>query len=519
MAAYVTTTKNPSPIARITTSPRNNRLTAKTLRPVDVESFEDGSPYSILCTKLPPMAMGKRRRHAKQAAMWVATQDLPRTAAHPFYARLNHILEQHDFDEYVEGLCQQFYADEVGRPGLPPGRYFRLLLIGYFEGLDAERAIAWRAADSSALREFLGLVLPEAPPDHSTISRTRRLIDLETHEAVFTWMLQRLADAGLVKGKTVGIDATTLEANAALRTIVRRDTGESYQDFLTKLAQASGIETPTRADLARIDRQRKKKGSNDDWTHPHDPDAKITKMKDGRTHLAHKAEHAVDLETGAIVGVTVQDADDGDTTTCVETLIEAAEQVETVRPDGDGIEEIVGDKGYHSNQSIIDLEAVGLRSYLSEPDRGRRNWKKNPTARDAVYRNRRRIRGSRGLRLLRLRGERLERPFAHLYETGGMRRVYLRGHPNIRKRLLIHTAGFNLGLLMRQLIGVGTPRGLQGRLMVVIATLWSLLRSRWGVVIGHGRLRHRISRIERPSIDNSVIIQIGAREVAFTTGC
>jgi transposase len=297
------------------------------------------------------MAMGKRKRHAKQASMWVATQDLPRSAAHPFYTRLNQSLDQHDFDGYVEGLCQRFYADD-GRPGLAPGRYFRLLLIGYFEGLDAERAIAWRAADSLALREFLGLVLPEAPPDHSTISRTRRLIDLETHEAVFTWMLQRLADAGLVKGKTVGIDATTLEANAALRSIVRRDTGESYQDFLTKLAQASGIETPTRADLARIDRTRKKKGSNDDWMHPHDPDAKITKMKDGRTHLAHKAEHAVDLETGAIVGVTVQDADDGDTQTSVETLIEAAEQVEAVRPDGDGIEEIVGDKGYHSNQSL-----------------------------------------------------------------------------------------------------------------------------------------------------------------------
>ena len=283
--------------------------------------------------------------------MWVATQDLPRSAAHPFYTRLNQILDQQDFDGFVEGLCERFYAAE-GRPGLPPGRYFRLLLIGYFEGLDADRAIAWRAADSFALREFLGLVLPETPPDHSTISRTRRLIDLETHEAVFTWMLQRLADAGLVKGKTVGIDATTLEANAALRSIVRRDTGESYKDFLTKLAQASGIETPTRADLARIDRKRRKKGSNDDWTYPHDPDARITKMKDGRTHLAHKAEHAVDLETGAIVGVTVQDADDGDTTTCVETLIEAAERVEAVRPDGEGIEEIVGDKGYHSNQSL-----------------------------------------------------------------------------------------------------------------------------------------------------------------------
>ncbi len=335
------------------------------------------------------MAMGKRKRHAKQASMWVATQDLPRTAAHPFYMRLNQILDQHDFDGYVEGLCERFYADE-GRPGLPPGRYFRLLLIGYFEGLDAERAIAWRAADSFALREFLGLVLPAAPPDHSTISRTRRLIDLETHEAVFTWMLQRLADAGLVKGKTVGIDATTLEANAALCSIVRRDTGESYQEFLTKLAQASGIETPTRADLARIDRTRKKKGSNDDWTHPHDPDARITKMKDGRTHLAHKAEHAVDLETGAVVAVTVQPADEGDTTTSQETLIEAAEQIEAALPEQGGPTELVTDKGYHSNQSLVDYEAVGLRTYISEPDRGRRNWKKHPDAREAVYRNRRR---------------------------------------------------------------------------------------------------------------------------------
>jgi transposase len=264
--------------------------------------------------------MGRRRRRPKQTSMWVATQDLPRSAAHPFYARLNQIFEKADFDGYVEALCQRFYADAIGRPSLAPGRYFRLLLIGYFEGLDAERAIAWRAADSLALREFLGLVLPEAPPDHSTISRTRRLIDLETHEAVFTWILQQLADAGLVKGKTIGIDATTLEANAALRSIVRRDTGATYQEFLTQLAQASGIDTPTREDLARIDRKRPKKGSNDDWTHPLDPDAKITKMKDGRTHLAHKAEHAVDLDTGAVVAVTVQGADKGDTATSVETL-------------------------------------------------------------------------------------------------------------------------------------------------------------------------------------------------------
>ena len=264
-------------------------------------------------------------------------------------------------------FAQRFYAEE-GRPGLPPGRYFRLLLIGYFEGLDAERAIAWRVADSFALREFLGLVQPEAPPDHSTISRTRRLIDLETHQAVFAWMLQRLADAGLVKGKTVGIDATTLEANAALRSIVRHDTGDSYEEFLTKLARPRASRRRPGRIWRRIDRKRKNKGSNHDWTHPHDPDAKITKMKDGRTNLAHKAEHAVDLETGAIVGITVQDADEGDTTTSYDTLIDAAERVEAVRPNGDGIEEVVGDKGYHSNQSLVDLEAVGIRSYISEPE-------------------------------------------------------------------------------------------------------------------------------------------------------
>jgi len=253
------------------------------------------------------------------------------------------------------------------------------------------------------------------------------------------------------------------------------DIPQSHSHFLTQLAEASGIDTPTREDLARIDRTRPKKGSNDDWTHPLDPDAKITKMKDGRTHLAHKAEHAVDLETGAVIAVTVQDADEGDTATSVDTLIDAAEQVETVVPDGE-IKEVVADKGYHSNQVMVDLEAVGVRSYISEPDRGRRNWKNNPDARDAVYRNRRRIRGARGTRLLRQRGERLERPCAHLYETGRMRRVHLRGHDNIRKRLLLHAAALNLGLLMRTLFGVGTPRGLQGRAAALIATLWSLIR-------------------------------------------
>ena len=175
--------------------------------------------------------------------------DLPTAASHPFYRRLNQLLREHGFDDFAEAQCASFYAQTMGRPGLPPGIYFRLLLIGYFEGIDSERGIAWRAADSLALRDFLGLDLHKAPPDHSTISRTRRLITLEAHRAVFTWVLQCLSTAGLVKGKTIGLDATTLEANAALRSIVRRDSGESYEEFLTTLANAPGIGTPTRADL------------------------------------------------------------------------------------------------------------------------------------------------------------------------------------------------------------------------------------------------------------------------------
>jgi len=416
------------------------------------------------------MAMGKRR--SEQAPMWIPTTDLPVSPGHPFYARLNAILDEAGFDRFAEEQCRQFYAPVMGRPSLPPGRYFRLLLLGYFEGLDSERGIAWRAADSLAVRRFVGLGLDAAAPDHSTISRTRRLIAVETHRAVFTWVQERLVAAGLLKGQTVAIDATTLEANAAMRSIVRRDTGESYQEFLTRLAAASGIKTPTREALARLDRRRKKRTSNKDWENPSDPDAKITKMKDGRTHLAHKAEHAVDLDSGALVAVTLHGADVGDTTSLIETAIAAAEQVEAAHatsPTSAELTAIVADKGYHSNQTLVDLTAVAVRSYIAEPDRGRRDWTTMPEAQSPVYRNRRRVRGVRGKRLLRRRGEDVERTFAHVYDTGGLRRTHLRGHQNILKRLLVHAGAFNLGLLMRKAFGRGTPRGLQGRRLTLDA--------------------------------------------------
>ncbi len=412
------------------------------------------------------MAMGKSKRE-RQRDLWIAGDALPRSPGHPFYEKLNAVLDEQDFDAFVERECAQYYAEKMGRPGLPPAVYFKLLFIGFFEGLDSERGIAWRVADSMALRDFLGYALTDGTPDHSTISRTRRLMSVETHQAVFTWVLGVLAEANLLRGDTLGIDATTLEANAALRSIVRRDTGETYEEFLTRLAQASGIETPTREDLAKLDKNRKGKGSNKDWRNPHDPDARIMKMKDGRTHLAHKSEHAVDLETGAVVAVTLQGADQGDTTTIHETLDQAQDNIGEVAKDRrrkntlKPIREIVADKGYHSNDTLRTLhEDHGLMTCISEPGRGRRKWKDKPAEQRAVYKNRRRIKSEKGIAHRKRRGEIVERTFAHCYETGAMRRTHLQHHENILKRLLIHVGAFNLSLLLRKTSGAGTPRGL-----------------------------------------------------------
>jgi len=336
------------------------------------------------------MALGKRAKQ-EQNPIWIEAASIPRSPGHPFYERLNAVLAEERFDEHCESVCAKFYAEKRGRPSIPPGVYFRMLMIGYFEGIDSERGIAWRAKDSLGLRAFLGYPLTQDTPDHSSLSRTRTRIDAETHEEIFTWALELLKRKGFVKGKTLAVDATTLEANAAMRSIVRRDTGESYQAFLEKLARESGVETPTREDLARFDKNRDKKTSNDEWTNPHDPDAKITKMKDGRTHLAHKAEHGVDLDTGAVLAVTVQGANQGDTTTIRQTTEVAIENLGSLQGSQDCVEELVADKGYHSNAVLADMTAIGIRTYISEPKGPRRNWKGRERERRAVNGNRRRI--------------------------------------------------------------------------------------------------------------------------------
>jgi len=422
------------------------------------------------------MSMGNRPTE-HQESFWIETSSLARSSGHPFYEKLNAILKKHGFDEMAEAACVAFYRQGVGRPSTPPGVYFRMLFVGFFEGIDSERGIAWRTADSMALRSFLGYGLDETTPDHSNLSRTRNRIDLDTHQTIFDWVLATLAKEGLLKGKSLGIDATTLEANAALRSIVRRDTGENYDEFLDGLAKASGVETPTREDRSKIDKKRKGKGSNKDWKSPSDPDARITKMKDGRTHLAHKAEHAIDMDTGALVAVTLQGANLGDTTTVHETVassknnLSQAAREPGARKNMKPLRETICDKGYHGSECLIELQREqNLSTYIAEPKRGRRKWKNKHAQREATYTNRRHIKSERGKALMRKRGELVERSFAHVYDTGAMRRTHLRGHQNILKRLLIHAAGFNLSLILRQTIGHGTPRGAKGTKSLIALT-------------------------------------------------
>ncbi len=409
------------------------------------------------------MAMGTRKKRERQEALWYGGE-LPVTPGHPFYSRLNEVLYQAGFDRFCEECCAGFYHSKLGRPSLPPGLYFRIMMIGFFEGLDSERGIAWRLADSLTLRQFLSIGLDEKTPDHVTISRTRRLIDGETHQRVFTWVLERLAQGGLI-----------------------RDTGESYTAYLKRLAIAEGVDPEDAAALRRMDRKRKKKMPNEDWENPNDAEAEITRLKDGRTALAYKAENAVDMETGAIVAVTTHGGAAGDTATVEMTVVEAGVAVASLigepTPEGEyqvhfsGVEEVVTDKGYHSNDVVRSFTEMELRTYIAEPERGERHWEDKPAEQEAVYANRRRIRGARGKRLQAQRGEKIERNFAHQFDTGGMDRLYVRGIVNVHKKLLIQAAACNLALLLRSWYGAGKPRAAHDRIVEAIFAILVFMRT------------------------------------------
>lgn len=439
------------------------------------------------------MAVGKREESEQVA--WVATSDLPRSPGHPFYRQLNALLREGAFDRFCEELCAPYYAEELGRPSIPPGVYFRMLLVGYFEGIDSQRGIAWRCSDSLALREFLGLKATQPAPDHSSLTVIRKRLPVTVHQQVFAWVLARGRERGLLQGDTVAVDSTTLEANAAMKSIVRRDSGEDWQAYVGRLAREAGIEDPTAEDLRRFDRKRKgKKVSNREWQSPTDPDSRITKMKSGDTHLAYKAEHAVDLETEMVVAAEIYPGDQGDPETLTATLAAAQENLAAAGSEVE-IEEAVADKGYHKAATLAACGEQEIRTYIPERrGKGRRRWTDKPAgARAAVYANRRRCRGARSKRLQRQRSERVERSFAHVCETGGGRRSWIRGLLEVSKRYLIQVAGHNLGIIMRKLFGIGTPRSLQGSLGDVAA-----LRARCARLGNHrSTLRRRLTPIYR----------------------
>jgi len=407
--------------------------------------------------------MSMRRETEVQADLVVTWSEMPRSPGHAFYDGLEKILSEAGFDAFVESTCKPFYAPRMGAPSLPPGRYFRMHMIGYFEGIDSERGIVWRCSDSLSLRAFLRLASRDKVPDHSWLSKTRSRLAHEVHEKVFGWVLALVAERGLVKGERIGVDGSTMEANAALRTIVRRDSGQTYRQMLTRMAQESGVATPTIDDLIRLDRARKgKKLSNQDWTSPTDADAKIAKMKDGTTHLAYKPEHAVDLDTGVIVAAPIHPANEGDTTTLNPTLDKAEKNLSALglAPTRHHRCELIADKGYHSRAVVKALDNGPWKTRIAEPraSNGFLRWQGDEEARTAVYANRNRLRSGVGKQAMRKRGEIVERSFAHILERGGMRRTWLRGRENVHKRYLVHVAGYNLGILMRALFGCGTPR-------------------------------------------------------------
>jgi transposase len=406
------------------------------------------------------LAMGRlsNRKGPVGRSSLLAVELAPR---HSFYDRCNEILAEAEFDETVEMLCQPYYEDD-GRLSVPPGRYFRMLFVGQFEGLDSEREIEWRCADSLSLHRFLRLVEGERVPDHSTLSVTRSRLPLEVHHAVFGLILEIADKHDLVPARRIGVDASTQEANASLRRLVRRDSGEDYQEMLRRLARASGIETPSTADLIRFDRARKNKTlSNADRVSQTDPAARIARMKDGRTRLGYKPEHAVDLDTEVIVAIRIHPADQGDTQTLAGTLAHAEAMLDLVgaAPTPAAPAELIADTGYHSRAGLKALEDGAWTTRIAErQQKGFARWHGDAAARRAVYNNRARLTSRVARTAFKLRGEKVERSFAHILDVGALRRTWLRGVANVEKRYTIQVAAYNLGLVMRHRFGAGTPR-------------------------------------------------------------
>jgi transposase len=450
------------------------------------------------------MAMGKRKQ--QQAELFVMTADLPKSAGHPFYRKLNELLAEADFDRWVEDRCQPYYKQEEkrGQPSIPPGLYFRMLLVGYFEGIDSQRGIAWRCADSLSLREFLGVPLGKATPDHSTLTNTRKRLPPEVFDELFQFVLSIAAAKKLVSGKTVGVDSTTLEANAAMKTIVRRDTGEDWKEYVTRLMREEGVvaedEKPTDEEVRRYDQKRKgKKVSNEDWVSATDADSRIAQLKDGRTHLAYKAEHVVDLKTDLLLAAEVVLANQADTATLVDSVIKAQVNLNAIEADIE-IEEIAADKGYHAVATLEFCDWLNMRTYIPEPKRPHQSkWTDKPEGcQAAVYANRRRVKRAKSKKLQKLRSERCERSFSHVCDSGGMRWSWLRGLEDVTKRYVIAAAAHNLGRILFKLFGVGKPRALQGESGLICLVQFIIMQVLWSLAALLMTIEPRTSQIPAP---------------------
>lgn len=438
------------------------------------------------------MAMGKRKQ--RQEALFVMAEMLPKSDGHPFYQKLNELLAEADFDRWVERRCKQYYSTEEtrGQPSLPPGVYFRMLLVGYFENIASQRGIAWRCADSLSLRQFLGIPLDEATPDHSTLTRARKRLPPEVFDEVFQFVLSIAAKKKLLSGQTVGVDSTTLEANAAMKSIVRRDTGEDWKQYVTRLMREEGVieakEQPTDEEIRRYDKGRKdKKVSNTEWVSKTDPESRITKMKDGRTHLAYKSEHVVDLKTDLLLAAEIRPADQADNDTLVDSVVQAQINLQAVGSEVQ-IVEVAADKGYHAAATLELADSLQLRTYIPEPKHKYQSvWTDKPAGYErCVNNNRRRIRRAKSKRLQKLRSERCERSFAHVCNSGGMRRSWLKGVVDVTKRYLIAAAAHNLSRILRKLFGIGKPKALQGEggLAALVQLLRTLLMTLVKLLIG-----------------------------------
>lgn len=494
------------------------------------------------------MSMGRRK--AKQRSLFVEANKAARAPRHRFYEALNELLAEAGFDEHVEALCEIQFDDgqRGGRPSVPPGVYFRMLLLGYFEGIESERGICWRCEDSLSLKAFLGYEAHESTPDHSTLSRMRTRLAEVTYHEVFRFVMRLLNEKGLLRGQVAGVDSTYLRADASMKQIVRRGSGEGYKAYLRRLAKEAGLgDELSDEELRRFDRKRKgKKASNEEWVSPVDPDAEITKLKDGRTRLAYKAEHVVDMESGAIVAAEITPATRSDAESMVDSLQQAEKNLDRAKgkteansdddenpPSGAApksapprhVRELTGDKGYHKASSLEELSEAGVRTYIPERlRRGRRRWKGNGGSRraKAVYGNRTRTRRAKGKALQRRRGELIERTFAHLCETGGHRRTRLRERDNVHKRYLIQAAAFNLSLVMRQLVGQGTPRGYQDAIRPLLAAaraIYAALTGMLSALLVPGRTIPGHQRSTAISPQSAMPASRSAPTMGFATGC